>query len=282
MHEMQDSENKDSDIDDHISKVTRKIKMINGWKLKHSHLADFFEQDFEYTDSIEIPDREELKNSEELTEFVLISTKLQFIIGKITEHLRILNSAEEEVTHNGLINRVKHQLAIIGGCRNKYAQLIEIFEQDFQFIDAIVIPTSETLQSPEQLKSFLLVSVKLKLIFKKVTDYVHILNLDKQMIELMPIQSDEDLFITRNDTDDVDYNFLVCNLSKQVKSFTREMVQLKAAMHEKDSTITKLVSELLVLNQTLREKNDEIAKLKLQTTNKRWSPSYLSTKEESK
>ena len=130
--------------------------------------------------------------------------------------------------------------------------------------------------------NFRAVARNIKSIVKKVTHYIQGLKLESQMVELMSIQSGEDPFIKRNDTEEVDYNFLVTNLSKQVKSLTREMVQLKTAMKEKDSTMTKLVSEVLVLNQTVREKNDEIAKLKLQTTNKRWSPSYLNTKEESK
>ena len=272
---MQDSENEDSYIDGHIRKVTRNIEMINRWKLKHSHLSDIFEEDIEYADSIEIPDREELKKSEQLREFVLISTKLEFIIGKIRRFF-------ENSNIDGLIKKVTHQLSIVNACRKKYANLNEIFEQDFQYTDSILIPTSKTLQCPTDLVNFRAVAMNIKSIVKKITDYIQGLKLESQMIELMSIQLGEDPFIKRNDTEDVDYNFLVINLNKQVKSLTKEMIQLKTSMEEKDSTMTKLVSEVLVLNQTVREKNDEIAKLKLQTTNKRWSPSYLNTKKESK
>ena len=191
-------------------------------------------------------------------------------------------TAEEDLNIDDLIKKVTRQLSGINGCRKKYPNLNKIFEQDFQYTDSIVIPTSKTLQCPTDLVNFRAMAVNIKSIVKKVTHYIQDRKLESQMIELMSIQSGEDPFIRRNDIEEVDYNFLVTNLSKHVKSLTREMVQLKTAMKEKDSTMTKLVSEVLVLNQTVREKNDEIAKLKLQTTNKRWSPSYLNTKEESK
>ena len=167
------------------------------------------------------------------------------------------------------------------GVKKKYAHLNEIFKEDFQYTDAIIIPSTVTLQCPTDLVNFRLVAANIKSIVNKVTDYVQVLKLKSQMIDLMSIESDEDLLIKRNDTEDVDYNFLVINLGKRVKSLTKEMVQLRTAMTEKDSTMTELVSELLVLNQSIRDQNNEIAKLKLQTTNKRWSQSYLNTKEQS-
>ena len=56
--------------------------------------------------------------------------------------------AEEDFNIDGLINKVTRQLSGINGCRKKYANLNEIFEQDFQYTDSIVIPTRKTLQCP--------------------------------------------------------------------------------------------------------------------------------------
>ena len=241
----------------------------------HSHLTDIFEKDFEYAESIGIPQREALLNLDKLEEFKLISTKLQSIIKKITEHLRILTSTGEDSNLDRLIIKVTNQLSLINACRKKHMHLDVIFEHEFQYTDAIVIPINEDIhQNPTKLANLLLVTENLKSITKRVTKYIQIQKLETQMTKLLSRKSDEDSFIKQIDVEDGDLKFRVTDLDNQVKLLTNETVHLRTTLKEKDLTMTKLVNELLVLNETLRKKSqtekellDEIAKLKRQTIN---------------
>ena len=98
--------------------------------------------------------------------------------------------------------------------------------------------------------------------------------------------------IQPSDKEGVDYDFLVLNLNKLVTSLSNEVLQLKSTIQEKDSTIKKLMDELLIQNQTIREKMpqalsltetemiEKIDKLKKQVKVKRWNPSYLNKEPE--
>ena len=198
-----------------------------------------------------------------------MSTKLQFTIRKITDHLRILTSTGEDSNLDGLIKKVTHQLSLINACRKKYTHLNVIFEHEFQYTDAIVIPIIEDEPSPTELANFHIATVNLKSILKKVTKYIQIQKLETQITKLLSANGKEDLLIKQIDRESVDLKFLVTDLDKQVKLLTNETVILRTTLKEKDSTMEKLVNELLVLNETLREKSktekellDEIEKLK--------------------
>ena len=185
-----------------------------------------------------------------------------------------------------LIKRIKHSFHLMQVWKSKNPYLIHVFEKEFAYTDSIPEPHEQELQDLETFEKFQSIAAELKSIARIITEHFRIVSIEKKLIQMISIEDNVDVFIKRSDTNGIDYHFLVTNLDKQVGWLTNEMVQLKNSMWQKDSTITKLVDEILAQNEIIRAKSvtetelrDEISKLKLQVKEKRWGPSYLNSKE---
>ena len=168
----------------------------------------------------------------------------------------------------------------------RHSHLSDIFQEDFEYADAIAIPAREELQNSENLENLLRIATRLQVIIRNITEHLRILSIEKKLIQMISVEGNEDIFIKRSDTKDIDYHFLVTNLDRQVSWLTNEMVHLKTTIKQKDSMMTKLLEEVLKQNETIRQNSDtekklmeELSNLKSQVKEKRWSPSYLNVKD---